>query len=171
MFRPCGLPINVCLDLNEYAERNIANQVLGAREITFDEALEVLEKSHEAGLVHVAYGHGELYESGVVNSICSCCSCCCGILSGVLRFGLFPHPLTSHAASVTDVSSCTDCGESIDGCQFGARRMLDGALFVDRDFCFGCGLCVSSCPAGAVSLIDRYRAEVFAYCGFSRKLA
>ena len=151
----CDAPVNVCLDMNEFAERNIANGALGAREITLDEALDVLEKTHEAGLVHMAYGHGEFYEPGVINSVCSCCSCCCGILSGVLRFGLYPHLLTSHAISVTDASSCTDCGECIDRCQFGAREMVDSSFSFNQDLCFGCGLCVSTCPTYAITLVDK----------------
>ena len=155
MYGHCDAPVNVCLDLNEFAELNIANGVLRARAITLDEALDVLEKTHEAGLVHMAYGHGEFYEPGVINSVCSCCSCCCGILSGVLRFGLFPHLLTSHATSVTDAPACTDCGECVDRCQFGAREIVDGSLSFNQDLCFGCGLCVSTCPTNAIILVDK----------------
>ena len=149
----CDAPVNVCLDLNEVAERHIAE--FGAREISFDEALRILEQSHEAGLVHMAYGHGDLYEPGVVNSICSCCSCCCGIFSGVLRFGLFPHLLTSQGIAVTDKFACIDCGDCVDRCQFGARELSDGALTFDQNLCFGCGLCLSTCQIYAITLIDK----------------
>ena len=155
MYGHCDAPVNVCLDLNEFAELNIANGVLRARAITLDEALDVLEKTHEAGLVHMAYGHGEFYEPGVINSVCSCCSCCCGVLSGILRFGLAPHLLTSHAYSVTDASACTDCGVCVDRCQFGAREIVDGSLSINQDLCFGCGLCVSTCPTNAIILVDK----------------
>jgi NAD-dependent dihydropyrimidine dehydrogenase PreA subunit len=152
-FGHCDAPFNVCLDLNEVAERHVAE--FGARQITLEEALEVLEISHEAGLVHMAYGHGEWYEPGVVNSICSCCSCCCGVFSGVLRFGMFPHLLTSHATAVTDLSACVDCGDCVDRCQFGAREIPDASLAFDPDLCFGCGLCVSTCPTLAITLVDK----------------
>ena len=95
----CDAPLNVCLDMNEVAERHITE--FGAREITLDEAMDILEKTHEAGLVHMALGWGESYDPGVINSVCSCCSCCCGILSGILRYGLAPHLLKSQAVSVT----------------------------------------------------------------------
>jgi ferredoxin len=149
----CDAPVNTCIDMNEVAERNIRNGV--AREITLDEALDVLEKTSEAGLVHMALGHGEFYEPGVINSVCSCCSCCCSILSGVLRFGLAPHLLTSQAISVTDASACTDCGDCVDRCQFGAREMVNGSLSFNPDLCFGCGLCVSTCPTRAITLVDK----------------
>lgn len=146
----CDAPTNVCLDLNEVAERHISE--FGAREITFDDALKILEKTHEAGLVHMAYGHGDLYEPGVINSICSCCTCCCGIFSGIFRFGRFPYLLTSHATAKTGSSLCIDCGECVDRCQFGAREMLDGSLAFQPNLCFGCGLCVTACPTLAIAL-------------------
>jgi ferredoxin len=152
-FGHCDAPVEVCLDLNEVAERHIAE--FGAREITLEEALEVLERSHVAGLVHMAYGHGEWYEPGVINSVCSCCSCCCGILAGVLRFGRFPHLLTSHAVAQTDRSACIDCGVCVDRCQFGALEMSDGSLTFHPERCYGCGLCASTCPTGAITLVDK----------------
>jgi len=128
IYRHCDAPLEVCLDMNEVAERRV--ELGWAREINLNEALAVLEKTHEAGLFHMAYGHGEFYEPGVVNSMCSCCSCCCGVLSGILRFGLAPHLLTSPATSVTDAPPCTSCGACVDRCQFGAREMVDGSLSV-----------------------------------------
>nr|ADP09441.1 4Fe-4S ferredoxin iron-sulfur binding domain protein [uncultured marine crenarchaeote E6-3G] len=149
----CDAPVNVCMDMNEIAERNIANGI--AREITLDEALGVLEKTHEAGLVHMGLGQGEFYEPGVIKSVCSCCSCCCTVLSGILRFGLAPHLLQSQAVSVTDTSACTACGDCVDRCQFGAKEMVNGSLAHNPDLCFGCGLCVSTCPTKAITLVDK----------------
>jgi NAD-dependent dihydropyrimidine dehydrogenase PreA subunit len=149
----CDAPLDVCLDVNEAAERHITK--FGAREITLDEALHILERTHEAGLVHMALGWGASYEPGAINSVCSCCSCCCGILSGILRYGLAPDLLKSQAISVTEGSSCTDCGVCVDRCQFGAREMVDGSLSFHRDLCFGCGLCVSTCPTLAITLVDK----------------
>lgn len=149
----CDAPVDVCLDLNEVAERHIAE--FGAKEITLEEALDVLERTHEAGLVHMAYGHGEWYEPGVVNSVCSCCSCCCGIFSGILRFGMFPHLLASHAFVATDEALCTGCGACLDRCQFGARDLRAGSLAFDQARCFGCGLCASACPTGAIILVGK----------------
>ena len=150
----CDAPLTVCLDMNEVAERNIVESI--AREITLDEALDILEKTGQAGLVHMALGHGESYKPGVINSVCSCCSCCCGILSGILRYEMAPHLLKSLATSITEELICTDCGDCVERCQFGAREIVDGSLSINQDLCFGCGLCVSTCPTDAITLVDKF---------------
>jgi ferredoxin len=152
-FEHCDSPLNVCIDMNETAERNIRNGV--SREITFNEALDIIKKTHEAGLVPLALEQGEFYEPGVINSICSCCSCCCTVLARVTRFGLAPHVLTSKAISVTDTSECTYCGVCVDRCPFGAREIVNNSLSFNPDMCFGCGLCISTCPTDAITLINK----------------
>ena len=150
----CDTPINVCLDLNELAERNIANG--DGREVNLDEALHLLELSHREGLVHMAMANAEIYKPGVINSICSCCSCCCSQLSGLIRFGLAPHILKPLMASVTNLDECNDCGVCVERCQFGAREMKNGSLSYNPEMCFGCGLCISVCPTNAIKLIDKH---------------
>jgi len=149
----CDSPTETHINLNAAAEHHIRNGI--SREIDLDEALEILKKSHQAGLVHMALGQGEFYEQGEINTICSCCSCCCGLLSGILRFGLAPHMIIPQATSVTDTSACNDCGICIDRCQFGAREIINGRLSFNPDLCFGCGLCVSTCPTHAITLIEK----------------
>jgi NAD-dependent dihydropyrimidine dehydrogenase PreA subunit len=147
----CDAPIKVCVDMDEIAERNIAEG--RAREINLDEALDILEYSHKAGLVHMALAQAAIYEPGVINTICSCCSCCCTQLSGLLRFGLAPHMLTPLVTSVTNTSDCTECGVCAERCQFGAREMPNGSLSYNPDLCYGCGLCVSTCHTNAITLV------------------
>ena len=149
----CDSPLETHIDMDEAAEASIKNGI--SREIKLDEALGILEMSHEAGLVHMALGQGEFYEPGVINTVCSCCSCCCGLLSGVLRFGLAPHLITPQAFTVTDMSACNDCGLCVESCHFGAREMIDGSFSFNPSQCFGCGLCVNKCPTYAIELIDK----------------
>ena len=154
----CDAPVNVCMGINETAERFLADDAYKnrhPREVTYDEALDILLKTHEAGLMHMAFGAGEDKVPGDVGAICSCCSCCCAILSGILRFGLAPHLLTGYMTSVTNASDCNDCGECADRCQLGAREMVNGSLHFNPDLCFGCGLCVSTCPTNAITLVDK----------------
>jgi len=154
----CDAPVNVCMPLNDLAEKVLSDDSYKdrhPRRVTYDEAVDVLLKTHEAGLMHMAFGSGEDRVQGDVDGICSCCSCCCGILSGILRFGLAPHLLTGYMTSVTNSSDCTECGVCADRCQLGARKMVNGALSYNSDLCFGCGLCVSTCPNNAITLVDK----------------
>lgn len=150
----CDAPLNVCIYLNDRAELALKSEDFNYRnpkEVTMEEALDTLTRSHKAGLVHMAYAMGQ----DETNVICSCCSCCCEVLSGILRFGLVPHLLTSDTMSVTDKSKCTGHGVCVERCQFGAREIVDGSLAFKPEQCFGCGLCVSTCPNGAITLVDK----------------
>lgn len=145
----CDKPVEVCIGLNEEAEYLIEKE--GAKEIRLEEALKVLEMSHKAGLVHLAY-HRKGEECTI---ICSCCSCCCHHLSGLNRFGYHEAVVKSDFVAAVEKSLCNDCGVCVERCQFGAwERGEDGVVFND-DHCFGCGLCVTTCPVGAVSLVER----------------
>jgi len=150
----CDAPLDVCIYLNDRAELALKSEEFKYRnpkKATMEEALDALARSHEASLVHMAYA----YEQDEINVICSCCSCCCEVLSGILRFGLAPHLLTSYSTSVTDKSKCTDSGICVERCQFGAREIVNNKLAFNPDLCFGCGLCVSTCPTDAIKLIDK----------------
>jgi NAD-dependent dihydropyrimidine dehydrogenase PreA subunit len=147
----CDAPVDVHIDLDECADLELDGGNQNAREVTADEALDVLRRSHEAGLVHMAYTmKGDHYPK----IICSCCPCCCHSLAGYLRFGIAKHVLKSDLVAVNDRGKCTDCGVCVDRCVFKARAMEAGALTYDSDECFGCGLCISTCPTGAISLVQ-----------------
>ena len=149
---------NVCIEMNDWAESTLKREEskrLNPRKVTMEEALDALARSHEAGLVHMAYALGEDQDPDKVNAICSCCTCYCGIFSAVLRFGLAPHLLTSETISVTDMSKSNGCGVCAERCQFGAREIVEGSLVFTPELCFGCGLCVSTCPTNAIKLIDK----------------
>ena len=150
----CDSPLDVCISLDvedDYLERYSQYH---PRFVTVEEALDALRRSHEAGLVHMAY---VLKGSGKVSPICSCCPCCCHTLGGLTRFGISTQVLTSKLVAEDDDSKCTDCGRCVERCVFGARSMADGELKYDESRCFGCGLCVTTCPTGAISLRNRRR--------------
>lgn len=159
----CDAPLNVCITLNDKAEYGLGDKERAfrrnRREITKEEAIDILGKSHEAGLVLTAQvTHdfpGAKLKPDEVFTICGCCSCCCCQLSAILRYGLAPHLLTSQTTSVTDTSDCTECGVCVDRCQFGAREMVNGSLAFNPELCFGCGLCISTCPTNAITLVDK----------------
>ena len=151
----CDAPRDVCMGMDSAAEWILSHDDFkdrNPRRISKEEAMQVLARSHEAGLVHMAL---DIMEEDRVNAICSCCSCCCGILSSVLRFGLFPQLLKSDTISTTDMSKCTGCGICAERCQFGAREMVGDSLTVNPKLCMGCGLCVTKCPTTAIRLVAK----------------
>ena len=147
----CDAPRDVCIQLNDVAEKGIASGK--SRKVTIEEALDAVTWAHNAGLVPMAYIRTDSPKPEGVNYICNCCSCCCSILGLTLRFGMAPHILKSIATTITDESKCASCGACEDRCHFGARKVVDGKLEYNKDLCFGCGLCVSTCPTKAITLI------------------
>ena len=148
----CDSPREVCLSINYYADEVLETGEYGSREITKDEALDVLRRSHEAGLVHMAY---TMKGGDVPFLICSCCPCCCHTLGSLVRNGLHTEILTSKYIALDDPNLCDDCGDCVERCVFQAREMIHGRLEFDSSKCFGCGLCVSKCPTDAISLTPR----------------
>jgi len=150
--RNCDAPLDVCLSIDPPKDylKKFASQ--NPREVTLAEALKALEKSHEAGLVHMAY---TMKGDDHASLICSCCPCCCFTLNGLLRHGISAQVLTSKFISEQNSEKCTGCGTCVNRCVFGARKIVEKKLEYDKSKCFGCGLCVSTCPTSAISLTPR----------------
>lgn len=146
----CDAPLDVCLSLNTDAEEQIVRGL--GRRVGLEEALEALERSHKAGLVHIAY---TFKGSDKPDVVCSCCSCCCHSMSALVRFGIPEAVVASRYVAENDSETCINCGTCVDRCQFKARRLEDGELSFITDRCFGCGLCVSTCPTQSISLTER----------------
>jgi Pyruvate/2-oxoacid:ferredoxin oxidoreductase delta subunit len=147
----CDAPIDVCLSLDEQADTSISHGG-NNREVTLDEALAILKRSHEAGLVHMAYVAKGADRPKI---LCSCCGCCCKTLSPMIEKGTFDLILTSKQIAEDDHDKCTACGICVDRCIFRARKLIDGELAYDAKKCMGCGVCVSTCPIGAISMVPR----------------
>ena len=155
MHRNCDNPLDTCLAVNVGPDYPETGEGRNSRRVTVEEALAALKRSHEAGLVHMAYvmkGDDKPF------LICSCCTCCCHTLGGLLRHGIHTQVLTSKLIAEDDDAKCTDCGTCVKRCVFGARRMIDGEKKYDNTRCFGCGLCASTCLTNAIKLVDRKKA-------------
>jgi Pyruvate/2-oxoacid:ferredoxin oxidoreductase delta subunit len=148
----CKAPLDVCLSIDpatDYATRLAWSR---PREVTLKQALEVMRRTHEAGLVHMA--HTKKGDDRAT-LICSCCPCCCTTLGGLLRHGIATHVLTSRFIAQENYEKCVACGKCVDRCVFGARDLDNGKLTYDSSRCYGCGLCVSTCPTTAITLVPR----------------
>lgn len=148
----CDSPLDVCLLFDKEADNAISDSKYNPREITVEEALRVLRRSHEAGLVHMAYVMKGETKPGL---LCSCCSCCCHTLGGLLKYGIHAKVLTSKLIASDLHENCSNCGECIKRCVFGARTMIEDELVFDASKCFGCGLCVSVCPSNVIGMVVR----------------
>jgi len=146
----CIDPMDGCLGINDLADEMIEKKT--AERITVEEALEAMKRTHDAGLVHMAY---TFEGKDKIEYVCSCCSCCCHSLSATVRFGYEDHVFSSEYVADQDEDRCESCGVCVDRCQFKARTLIDGHLEFGQDKCFGCGLCVGTCPEEAISLVKR----------------
>lgn len=148
----CETPREVCLTLDYDGDISHKDNKYNPREIETDEALEILEESHKAGLVHMSY----LLEGNERPSpICSCCPCCCHTLGSLVRNKKHAPIIESRYIADHRDDKCTNCGICVERCVFQARKMRDNCLVYDKEQCFGCGLCITICPEQANVLVLR----------------
>jgi len=133
-----------CLMFRSAAETFIEKGL--AREITKEEALRILTKAEEEGLVL------QPSNSQRPMNICTCCGCCCGVLtSQKLQPELAQFFATNYYAEV-DSDLCSGCGTCEQRCNVDAIHVENDISQVDRTRCIGCGVCVPTCPEEAISL-------------------
>ncbi|MCU0845075.1 MAG: 4Fe-4S binding protein [Spirochaetes bacterium] len=147
----CDRPLEVCIQLNRGAEYTLKRGT--GREIGKEEALELLKKAEEAGLVHMVENR-----AGMGNAICNCCSCCCEMLRYASNAKTAGVLAPSRFIARVDAAVCTWCGACIGVCPVRAIDMTDGPAHV-KEGCIGCGLCAASCPLEAITLHEARPAE------------
>jgi ferredoxin len=147
--RGCEHPTEVCLKFDELADFVIDKGL--ARELTREEALEVIRLTEKAGLVHfVDNAEGEIKHN------CNCCGCACWNVGNIRRRKI-PRDaiMATYFLRETDSGECLGCGECAAICPVEAVQMKDGVPILDRDWCIGCGVCATVCPTEAVALKRR----------------
>ncbi len=147
-------PAEVCFTFGKSARHTIAQGF--ARKITKEEAMEIMERVEEAGLVHKAFHNGSNIEKEE-NSICNCCKDCCDTFT-LWRNGAAPMINSTMYLSVIDPDSCTACGICVERCPVDAITQGDDGIAVRREeYCIGCGVCARFCPSDAISLQEGLR--------------
>jgi ferredoxin len=144
-----------CLFMGETAGK--INSNLG-RLVLREEAHKHIEKSAEAGLVHLigrnkldtiwlSVGPGEK-----LLTVCNCCPCCC-------LWKMLPElsPVVGEKISrmegveLTISDNCIGCGTCTDSCFVNAIQIVDEKAQINEE-CRGCGRCVEACPEKAIKI-------------------
>jgi len=136
-----------CMALGEMF-RNVAEKRHIGRQVSKEEALEILQQNEDDALVL------QPVNAQAPDFICSCCGCCCGALQ---LHKAIPDPVshwvTNYYAEVNS-ELCMACGSCEERCQTGAVKLdqENTIAAVDLRRCLGCGLCVVDCPENAIAL-------------------
>ena len=140
------MPMEVCMWFGNMADYAIER--LGATQMGQTEAKQVLDKSEEAGLIHMSRNTTEDIEF-----ICNCDRWHCEVVTGVLKQ---PKPalyFNSGFEPRFDPDLCTACETCIERCPPEALVMGDNEVpEVNLDRCFGCAVCATGCPSDAIAM-------------------
>jgi len=153
--RKCKFPVESCINFSSDEDTPGSEDAGPDRYISKEEALALLDKTEEIGLVHTVSN----VRKGV-GYVCNCCGCCCGILRGITDFGIENSVAQANYFAVIDPAECLGCGTCIERCQVHAISDKDGVAMVDRGKCIGCGLCVTGCPNGVAKLQRKSDSEI-----------
>ena len=114
----CGhLEEDMCMYLNDNARTFIENGL--HRQITKEEAYEILKRAEDNGLVHEVNKTDGWEEVG---AICNCCGCSCY----ALRFANYfraPDMVRSNFVARVEKEKCVACGQCVENCQTNALKL------------------------------------------------
>ena len=144
----CDKLLEACMMFGVAAEYYIENGT--GREITKEEAHQILLKTEQDGLVHCSSNH-----KGDKTFICNCCGCHCKALAFINKHDVPAVIAHSNYFATVDADTCEGCETCIDRCQINAIVMQDEIAQIGVDKCIGCGLCVSTCPSESIAMIHK----------------
>lgn len=146
--RECSYPRETCFTFNDMAENLIDINL--ARRVDVPEAIDLLMKAEEAGLIHHADNCQE-----EMKVLCNCCPCCCPAVKAY-KSGITNVGSPSRYIAVRDGVLCTSCHTCAAACPVGALSVdEDGSVIYDSDRCIGCGHCASVCPEKSIRMVLR----------------
>jgi formate hydrogenlyase subunit 6/NADH:ubiquinone oxidoreductase subunit I len=154
----CEHPEEVCLHFGDLAHYLVGSGL--SREVTKEEAKEVLKVAADAGLVHATSNRQK-----DADTICNCCKCCCVFFESyhVLKHEK-SHDFSNYRLRINS-ETCKACGLCVQRCPVQALRIEDSPLakndqgkaatLINSDQCLGCGVCVYKCPTQSLFLEPR----------------
>ncbi len=141
---PCGHPLETCFYFDELAQMKLQTDY--ARQVTYEEAMQILYECETHGLVHNVSNC-----EGKIQTLCNCCECSCGVLKAWNR-GMRNTASPSRFVIALDSAACALKQDCVTACPVEALSVVDERLRIDEQTCLGCGLCVPACPEGALHL-------------------
>jgi NADPH-dependent glutamate synthase beta subunit-like oxidoreductase len=114
----CGhLKEDMCIQMGHAAEYYIRTG--RGREITREEAFEIIKKAEANGLMHSI---PNLDGPGKTHAICNCCGCSCFAMR-IAEMFVNPDMVRSNYVSKVDKDKCVACGECVENCPVNALRL------------------------------------------------
>ena len=114
----CGhLDEDMCIQMGKGAEHYIRSG--RAKEITREQALEIIKRAEENGLMHDMVN---IEEPGESAAICNCCACACFGLRVGLMYGARDAIRSNYVAEV-DTEKCVACGQCVETCPGNALKL------------------------------------------------
>lgn len=123
-----------------------------ARELTYEECIEVIKACNRNGLVSTL---------NIQNNVCNCCNDCCVIFAADAacegHSAFVPSPYLAQG----DDDKCNACGICVDRCPVHAITVdkEEKTVSVSKETCFGCGVCVLECKPASLQLTLREQAS------------
>lgn len=142
----CMHTLENCIKFDKMAEF-VIDRGLG-RELSEEEALEIIRRSEEEGLIHFV----DNCQEGIQHN-CNCCSCCCWNVMPIKK-RLVPRDyiMATYYLRTTDEKECIGCGQCAEDCPLEIIAVEDNVPIPDEDVCIGCGVCLLHCPTDAAKL-------------------
>ncbi len=146
--------LQTCLQFGRSAEYAIVRG--SGKQVSFDEAMKVLEKAEEDGQVHT-WPNAQTLSYGVM---CNCINDSCVFWTPIIQSGMSPLKRAAQSRFEIRINQelCTGCKVCVSRCQFNAIEMVKVAgtkklkAVVHPDKCGGCGVCVIKCKPKALRM-------------------